>query len=458
MVDVHEPLASIIIRTNNEEKWIGRCIEKIKEQSYRSYEIIVVDTGSTDNTIDVVEKIIDRNNIVAYQGRYLPGKALNVGCRRAGGEYLVFLSAHCLPVNENWLEQLLAGLFDPHVAGVYGKQEPMEDSNPLDKRDLIITFGDDRRVQWRDPFFHNANSAIRKELWEKLQFDENASNIEDRIWAASMQNMGYCVVYEPKARVYHQHGIHQSGCETRARGVVGVIDNISKYVRQWNVESDGNQKGNIFGVVPFSRQISRDLSIENVFFLYDRLISDIENVTDIAGTYLLTDCAELVEHSSAKHPAVEVPYLRKGDESLTLLSVLQEFVKAQHIDTNDALFVAELIYAATGRVERFQKMCTSFQMSTENSVHWVANKKYSSFYKKIDGALYRLDDDIAAYRGQRTPFYETEIGLGMIVDVGELKRGRFISPNALLLEIEGVNITLRVEDDATADLAGRILQ
>ena len=138
--------------------------------------------------------------------------------------------------------------------------------------------------------------------------------------------------------------------------------------------------------------------------------------------------------------------------------MLQEFVKAQSIDANDALFVAELIYAATGRVERFQKMCTSFKMSTENSVHWVANKKYSSFYKKIDGALYRLDDDIAAYRGQRTPFYETEIGLGMIVDVKELKRGRFISPNALLLEIEGVNITLRVEDDATADLAGRVLQ
>lgn len=53
------------------------------------------------------------------------------------------------------------------VAGVYGRQEPMSFSSDLDKRDLLITFGLDRRVQMKDSFFHNANSMIRREIYRK---------------------------------------------------------------------------------------------------------------------------------------------------------------------------------------------------------------------------------------------------------------------------------------------------
>ena len=46
-------LISIIIRTKNEERWIGLCIEQIKKQSYKNYEIILVDSISKDKTVDI---------------------------------------------------------------------------------------------------------------------------------------------------------------------------------------------------------------------------------------------------------------------------------------------------------------------------------------------------------------------------------------------------------------------
>ena len=54
-----------------------------------------------------------------------------------------------------------------NIAGCYGKQEPLDISNPNDVRDLYYLFGKDRKVQSKDPFFHNANSIIKKKTTGK---------------------------------------------------------------------------------------------------------------------------------------------------------------------------------------------------------------------------------------------------------------------------------------------------
>ena len=66
-------------------------------------------------------------------------------------------------------------------------------------RDLTIVFGVESRKQKKDPFFHNANSAIRKALWDEVPFDPEATNIEDRIWAEEMIRRGYAVYYAADA-------------------------------------------------------------------------------------------------------------------------------------------------------------------------------------------------------------------------------------------------------------------
>ena len=174
-----DPLVSIIIRVKNEEKWIAHCLEAIFKQDYKNFEVIIVDNESTDKTISKAKKF---DVVVTTIKDFLPGKAINIRIKESKGEILVILSGHCIPVDERWLSNLIRDLDDPKVAGVYGRQQPLSFTSALDKRDLLITFGLDKRVQVKDSFFHNANSAIRREMWEKLPFDATATNIEDRIW------------------------------------------------------------------------------------------------------------------------------------------------------------------------------------------------------------------------------------------------------------------------------------
>ena len=102
----------------------------------------------------------------------------------------------------------------------------MDFSSDEDKRDLLIVFGEDPRIQVKDSFFHNANSIIKKKVWENIKFNDSISNIEDRVWAEEVLRNNLKLKYTPKAAVYHYHGIHQSGDIKRLRGVTNIIETI----------------------------------------------------------------------------------------------------------------------------------------------------------------------------------------------------------------------------------------
>ena len=182
-------LVSIIIRTKNEERWIVPCLECLYNQSYKKFEIIIVDNCSTDKTIEKAKQF-KISKIVKIKN-FLPGKAINMGIKKSKGTYNVILSAHAIPTNSLWLEKLVKAIEeDEKFAGVYGRQEPMSFSSPSDKRDMLLVFGLDRKYQIKDSFFHNANSIIRRKIWNKIIFDEKVTNIEDRIWAQEAINHG----------------------------------------------------------------------------------------------------------------------------------------------------------------------------------------------------------------------------------------------------------------------------
>jgi len=218
-------LCSLIIRTKNEERWIGSCLSAVFEQTYKNFEVILVDNQSIDRTLEKSSRYPLKE--IVNISDFRPGAALNSGIKVSSGEYIVCLSGHCIPVNEYWLEELVKTLeSDELFAGVYGRQEPMAFSKPADKRDLMLVFGLDKRIQQQDSFFHNANSIIRRELWEKVPFDDDLTNIEDRVWAQEMLKGGYKLAYEPLASVYHYHGIHHNGNEDRCRNVVRIIEDL----------------------------------------------------------------------------------------------------------------------------------------------------------------------------------------------------------------------------------------
>lgn len=222
-------MVSIIIRTKNEEKWIKQCLERLSIQTYQDFEIVLVDNQSSDSTVAKAVKY--RNDLIVKTiDIYTPGKSLNIGISASRGEIIAIISAHCLPYDEYWLEKLIQPFSESdEFAGVYGRQIPMPYSSDYDKRDLYITFGLDRKVQEKDTFFHNANSAIRKDVWMKYPFDEYATNIEDRIWAKEVISSGYKLLYEPNAIVYHHHGIHQTNSEERVISTVKVMKSIGAH-------------------------------------------------------------------------------------------------------------------------------------------------------------------------------------------------------------------------------------
>ena len=223
------PDISIIIRTKNEERWIGHCLSAIFQQTYKSFEVILVDNESDDYTLNIAKRF-NVKKVIKIK-KFFPGKALNEGIRSSSGNFIVCLSAHCIPKNEFWLENLKKN-FDTNenIAGVYGRQLPVSFTGDIDKRDLMLVFGRDYRIQINDYFFHNANSMIRKDVWDKFNFDENITNIEDRVWGKQVIKAGYRIAYDPNSEVFHHHGLHQGNTPERAKSIASIIDNVDKEI------------------------------------------------------------------------------------------------------------------------------------------------------------------------------------------------------------------------------------
>lgn len=194
-------MISVVIRTLNEVKSLDRLLKILSYQSIK-HEVIVVDSGSTDGTIEIAKKY---NTILTTCIPFTYGKALNVGINISKYNHICFLSAHCFPINDNYLRTLFLNFKDDTVAGVYSKQLPIEESNFVDKRNLYAIFRDEKISQTKDPFFNNASSMIRKDLWEKYKFDESIEAWEDIKWAKQVQSKGHKIIYEPDTAVHHYH-------------------------------------------------------------------------------------------------------------------------------------------------------------------------------------------------------------------------------------------------------------
>jgi rhamnosyltransferase len=195
---------SVVIRTKNEGKHLAEVLEAIARQAHPCREVILVDSSSTDGTVQIAERFGARIVTIAPES-FTPGYALNVGVAASESEVLAFLSGHAQPRDQKWLGHLTEPLLDERAAGCYGRQVPLPGCYAWERLDLERCFGDEPRTQARDPFFSNANAAIRREVWQRIPFREDLPGGEDHAWAAAAQAAGYHVVYEPRAAAMHSH-------------------------------------------------------------------------------------------------------------------------------------------------------------------------------------------------------------------------------------------------------------
>jgi glycosyltransferase involved in cell wall biosynthesis len=202
--EIKKPYCSIVIRAYNEEQHIEKLLSGISHQTIKDTEIILVDSGSTDSTLEIASRFpvkivhIDPDDFTF-------GRSLNVGVRECSGDYVVIVSAHCFPVYPDWLEKLLSPFEDPQTAVSYGKQRGADTNHYSEHQFFRYYFPNLTQPKQGQPFTHNANAAIRKSLWDQHPYDEHLTGLEDIAWSSWAREKGYSIAYVAEAEVIHIH-------------------------------------------------------------------------------------------------------------------------------------------------------------------------------------------------------------------------------------------------------------
>ena len=199
-------MISIVIRSLNEQKFIGECLAAIGQQTIQDeVEIILVDSGSTDKTIEIARahsaKIV---NILPKQFSF--GRSLNMGCEVAKGEVLILLSAHCVPSGKLWLDKLVTPILDGECDYTYSRQIGRQPYTKFSEERIFRQYFPNATAVPQDGFFcNNASAAIRRSTWYKIRFDEELTGLEDLALAKKLTTTGGKIGYVAESCVEHIH-------------------------------------------------------------------------------------------------------------------------------------------------------------------------------------------------------------------------------------------------------------
>lgn len=199
-------LVSIIIRTYNEQRYLEQLLDSINRQRCRSveYEVIIVDSGSTDQTLTIASRHHCRITHISKK-EFTFGRSLNNGCQFARGDILVFISGHCIPVDDVWLEELCAPLLEGKASYVYGRQIGKDTTKYSETRHFQKWFPDYPKLPQQGFFCNNANAALTRSAWQRFRFDEDLTGLEDMHLAKRLLRAGENIGYVSTAAVYHIH-------------------------------------------------------------------------------------------------------------------------------------------------------------------------------------------------------------------------------------------------------------
>ena len=428
---------SVIIRTKNEEKWISRCLESVFSQKVDAeIEVVLVDNNSNDHTIEVAKRY-PVNQFINIDN-FLPGKALNEGIRASMGDYIVCISAHCIPEKNTWLEKMLSNFEgNKNIAGVYGRQLPLSFTDPIDKRDLLIVFGLDKKIQKKDYFFHNANSMLPHSVWEDFPFDENVTNIEDRVWGKQVIQAGYNIIYEPEAAVYHHHGLHQGNTRERVRGVVSILEYVDSNDINGLPTVMSSEKINVAAVIPL---IGNLVESSEQKALFEQTVQDLKNSKSISSIYCLCE-----DESIAQSMAINWlnRTLVKNANSMGLNKLLMhalEMIEAEEDFPDSILYVNyDYMNRPKGIVDelindaQYKGYDTVFAGLVDFGHYWYHNE---------DNEYHQTDPSLKP-REKRDPLYKALYGLGCLTASWLIRKGEMVGGIVGILQISDSKYSVR---------------
>jgi glycosyltransferase involved in cell wall biosynthesis len=215
------PLVSIVIPTKDGSDTLPDVFDALaRQQTAFSFEVVAVDSGSTDGTIDLLRDRADRL-VVIDAAEFDHGLTRNLGIEHSRGELIVLLVQDAIPASETWLAELVSPMADPAVAGTFARQIPRPHASAITKHYHArwVTASDAPRVLAIHPgeiaalkpferlmrcAFDNVCSCIRRTVWMRHPFRATPIG-EDIEWAREVLLDGYRLVYAPRAAVIHSH-------------------------------------------------------------------------------------------------------------------------------------------------------------------------------------------------------------------------------------------------------------
>lgn len=238
---------SIIIPTYNAESYLPSLLEKIKNQSIKEYELIIIDSSSKDGTVKITKQFTD-NVTVIPQNEFDHGGTRAKAAQIAKGEIVVFLTQDALPYDDSTIENIIKVFDDEKVGAAYGKQLSYEDTNLFGKHlrefnypdiSLFRTKEDIKKYGIKTAQLSNSFAAYRKGvLMQTGNFKDGLILGEDVYIGAKMILAGYSLVYTSEAKVYHSHS-YTVWQEFKRYFDIGVFHKCES----WILESFGKAEG-----------------------------------------------------------------------------------------------------------------------------------------------------------------------------------------------------------------------
>ncbi len=216
------PKVSLILLTRNGLPLLRECLERVfAQRTDWRYEVLVIDSGSTDGTLELVRQSPARV-LQIPRVTFSHGATRNFAAENARGEFLVYLVQDAIPTSNDWLLHLVQAAETDGAAASYGRQLPQPNSHALIRRTMERCYPESsKRVVKRLPpqaeyaaltpleqfqlaIFTDCCSCIRKSVWSEHRLATIPYG-EDIEWAKRVLEAGYAIVYEPTAIVYHSH-------------------------------------------------------------------------------------------------------------------------------------------------------------------------------------------------------------------------------------------------------------
>ena len=200
---------TIIMRTRNSGWVIDQALTSLFSQNYNDFKLLVVDSGSTDNTLEIIKKF-PCDLIEIKPEEYYPGPVLNMAAEACDGELLVFQNSDVVLLHEDVLGRLVAAFEDPLVSAAFARQIPRPEAHGWVRRDYEVSFPDSGPAPpWITlslPF-----AAILRSAWEDRKFYKQAWASEDTEWGVRALADGLTIRYVHDATVMHSHNysLHQ---------------------------------------------------------------------------------------------------------------------------------------------------------------------------------------------------------------------------------------------------------